>query len=159
MFTCSLPISFTLVSPSVHPFRQVTWRTSGRASPRRPPRPPRPPPRPPWCWRRSSGPSRRNRRGRPRHLGSTGEGNIMTSRRDVTGMMVRIGESPIWGLVSPISTIVSCYSLAKKNIYIYLFIYLFIYIRLFNSLPWKIHPFLRTVNHLFRWAIFHGYVK
>ena len=23
----------------------------------------------------------------------------------------------------------------------------------------KIHPFLRTVNHLFLWVIFHGYVK
>ena len=23
----------------------------------------------------------------------------------------------------------------------------------------KIHPFLRTVNHLFLWIIFHGYVK
>ena len=27
-----------------------------------------------------------------------------------------------------------------------------------NSLPWKIQPFLRTVNHLFLWAMFHGYV-
>ena len=25
--------------------------------------------------------------------------------------------------------------------------------------PWKIQPFLRTVNHLFLWAILHGYVK
>ena len=25
---------------------------------------------------------------------------------------------------------------------------------LFNSSPWKIHPFLRTVNHLFLWAIY-----
>ena len=24
---------------------------------------------------------------------------------------------------------------------------------LFNSSPWKIHPFLRTVNHLFLWAM------
>ena len=28
-----------------------------------------------------------------------------------------------------------------------------------NSLPWKDPPFLRTVNHLFLWAIFHGYVS
>ena len=28
-----------------------------------------------------------------------------------------------------------------------------------NSLPWKDPPFLRTVNHLFLWAIFHGCVK
>ena len=28
-----------------------------------------------------------------------------------------------------------------------------------NSSPWKDPPFLRTVNHLFLWAIFHGYVK
>ena len=30
---------------------------------------------------------------------------------------------------------------------------------LFNSSPWQDPPFLRTVNHLFLWAIFHGYVK
>ena len=38
---------------------------------------------------------------------------------------------------------------------------------LFNSSPWNIHPFLRTVNHLFQWAIYtmamlvitRGYIK
>ena len=33
----------------------------------------------------------------------------------------------------------------------------------FNSLPWKIHPFFigkpSIIDHLFLWAMFHGYVK